>query len=76
MAADLCAPVAVVMEPTEKLCSRSVRPFLNSVLEVLMEPISCGFQEARQLLEALMDEVCRSAQRGDMEEVRKVTFAC
>lgn len=62
----------MVTEPTEKLCSESVQPHLNSVLEELMEPISSGFQEGRELIETLMDQVCQSAQRGDAEEVRKV----
>lgn len=62
----------MVTGATEKLCSESVQPYLNSVLEELMEPISSGFQEGRQLIETLMDQVCRSAQRGDTEEVKKV----
>uniref|UniRef100_H3CJ05 Niban apoptosis regulator 1a n=1 Tax=Tetraodon nigroviridis TaxID=99883 RepID=H3CJ05_TETNG len=63
---------AVVTEPAEKLCSESVRPYLDSVLEELMEPISCGFQEGRELLEGLMEEACRSARRGGQEDARKV----
>lgn len=62
----------MVTEPAEKLCSESVRPHLDSVLEELMEPISSGFQEGRQLMESLMEEVCQSAQQGDQEAVRKV----
>lgn len=64
--------VAVVTEPAEKLCSESVRPYLDSVLEELMEPISSGFQEGRQLMESLMDEVCQSVQQGDKEDAWKV----
>lgn len=59
-------------EPAEKLCSESVQPYLGSVLEELMEPISSGFQEGRQLSETLMDEVCQDALRGDNEQVKKV----
>ncbi|KAG7233459.1 hypothetical protein INR49_006997 [Caranx melampygus] len=33
---------AQVSEPAEKLCSESVQPYLGSVLEELMEPISSG----------------------------------
>lgn len=62
----------MVTEPAEKLCSESVRPYLDSVLEELMEPISCGFQEGRELLEGLMEEACRSARRGGQEDARKV----
>lgn len=63
---------AKVSEPAEKLCSDSVQPYLGSVLEELMEPISSGFQEGRQLSETLMDEVCQDALRGDNEQVKKV----
>eukprot|EP00066_Takifugu_rubripes_P026533 XP_011615799.1 PREDICTED: protein Niban [Takifugu rubripes] len=59
---------AMVTGPTEKLCSESVQPYLNAVLEELMEPISSGFQEGRELIETLMDQVCQSAQRGDTEK--------
>lgn len=62
----------MVTEPVEKLCSESVRPYLDSVLEELMEPISSGFQEGRELVESLMDEVCQIVQQGDIEDVRKV----
>lgn len=68
----MVASVAVVTAPAEKLCSESVQPHLSSVLEELMDPISRGFQEGRQLIQTQMDEVCRSAQQGDQEDVRKV----
>lgn len=61
-----------VCEAAEKLCSESVQPHLCSFLEQLMAPISSGFQEGRQLSEATMDEVCRDAQQGDSEQVKKV----
>lgn len=63
---------AKVLEPAEKLCSESVKPYLGFVLEELMEPISSGFQEGRQLSETLMDNVCQGAQQGDNEKVKKV----
>lgn len=62
----------MVTEPAEELCSECVQPYLDSVLEELMEPISSGFQEGRQLMESLMDEVCQSVQRGVNGDVRKV----
>lgn len=68
----MVASAAVVTAPADKLCSESVQPHLSSVLEELMEPISCGFQEGRQLIQTLMDEVCRSTQGGNQEDVRKV----
>ena len=63
---------AKVSEPAEKLYSESVKPYLGFVLEELMEPISSGFQEGRQLSETLMDNVCQAAQQGDNEKVKKV----
>lgn len=62
-----------VSEPAEKLCSESVQPYLGSVLEELMEPISCGFQEGRQLSETMMDRVCQDVLlQGDKEKLKKV----
>ncbi|XP_005734334.1 protein Niban [Pundamilia nyererei] len=55
---------AKVSEPAEKLCSDSVQPYLGSVLEELMEPISAGFQEGRQLSENTMDQVYQDIKQG------------
>ncbi|XP_063356934.1 protein Niban 1a [Pelmatolapia mariae] len=55
---------AKVSEPAEKLCSESVQPYLGSVLEELMEPISAGFQEGRQLSENMMDQVYQDIKQG------------
>nr|XP_040039517.1 protein Niban 1a [Gasterosteus aculeatus aculeatus] len=56
----------------EKLFSESVQPYLASVLEELMEPVSCGFLEGRQLSEHAMDQVCQDVLRlADKEELRK-----
>lgn len=46
-----------VSEPAQKLCSETVQPYLGSILEELMEPISSGFQEGRELSESMMDQV-------------------
>ncbi|KAM4574634.1 protein Niban 1a [Fundulus diaphanus] len=63
---------AKVSEPAERLCSESVRPYLGSVLEELMEPVSCGFLKGRQLIKTKMDEVCRDVQQGaDNEKLKK-----
>ncbi|XP_042369125.1 protein Niban 1a [Plectropomus leopardus] len=63
---------AKVAEPAEKLCSESVQPYLGSVLEELMEPVSSGFQEGRQLSETMMDQVCQDVlQLADNEQLRK-----
>lgn len=62
-------------EPAEKLCSESVQPYLGSVLEELMGPISSGFDEGRQLSESMMDQVCQDVlQGGDNELLRQVCF--
>ncbi|XP_037325653.2 protein Niban 1a [Pungitius pungitius] len=63
---------AKVSARAEKLFSESVQPYLASVLEELMEPVSCGFLEGRQLSEHAMDQVCQDVQRlADKEELRK-----
>ncbi|XP_070688236.1 protein Niban 1a [Pempheris klunzingeri] len=63
---------AKVSEPAEKLCSESVQPYLGSVLEELMEPISSGFQEGRQLSERTMDQVCQDVLlQGNNEQLKK-----
>lgn len=63
---------AKVSEPAEKLCCENVQPYLGSVLEELMEPISSGFQEGRQLSESMMDGVCQDVlQGGKHEELKK-----
>lgn len=63
---------AKVSEPAEKLCSESVQPYLASVLEELMEPVSSGFQEGRQLSEHKMDKVCQDVQQlVDNEQLKK-----
>uniref|UniRef100_M3ZTD0 Niban apoptosis regulator 1a n=1 Tax=Xiphophorus maculatus TaxID=8083 RepID=M3ZTD0_XIPMA len=55
---------AKVSAPAEHLCSESVQPYLGSVLEELMEPISSGFMDGRQLMETKMDEVCQAVLQG------------
>ncbi|KAM9762920.1 protein Niban 1-like [Menidia menidia] len=63
---------AKVSEPAERLCSDSVQPYLGSVLDELMEPVSSGFLEGRQLSEAAMDQVCHDVLQGtEGEELKK-----
>ncbi|XP_070765105.1 protein Niban 1a [Enoplosus armatus] len=62
---------AEVSEPAEKLCSESVQPYLGSVLEELMQPISSGFQEGRQLSENMMDQVCQDVLLVGDNELKK-----
>ncbi|XP_051003517.1 protein Niban 1 [Acomys russatus] len=51
---------AMVAEPAEKSCGESVQPFLASILEELMGPVSSGFSEVRALFEKEVDEVSQS----------------
>ncbi|XP_041861741.1 protein Niban 1a [Melanotaenia boesemani] len=63
---------AKVTQPAEQLCSESVQPYLGSVLEELMEPVSSGFLEGRQQSEKMMDQVCQDVlQGGDGEQLKK-----
>uniref|UniRef100_H0XEU1 Niban apoptosis regulator 1 n=1 Tax=Otolemur garnettii TaxID=30611 RepID=H0XEU1_OTOGA len=53
---------AVVAQPAEKSCMESVQPFLASILEELMGPVSSGFSEVRALFEKEVDELSQSFQ--------------
>uniref|UniRef100_A0A8C8GFC7 Niban 1/2/3 domain-containing protein n=1 Tax=Oncorhynchus tshawytscha TaxID=74940 RepID=A0A8C8GFC7_ONCTS len=64
---------ASVLESAEKFCSESVQPYLASVLEDLMGPISSGFQEARLLSDSQMDQLCQDFQEGGVtNELKQV----
>uniref|UniRef100_A0A3Q3AC69 Niban apoptosis regulator 1a n=1 Tax=Kryptolebias marmoratus TaxID=37003 RepID=A0A3Q3AC69_KRYMA len=64
---------AKVSEDAEKLCSESVQPYLGSVLEEMMEPISSGFMEGRQLSETKMTQACQEVLQGaTYEQLKKV----
>ncbi|KAF3690487.1 Protein Niban Cell growth-inhibiting gene 39 protein FAM129A [Channa argus] len=63
---------AKVSEPAEKLCSESIQPYLGSVLDELMEPISSGFEDGRQLSENMMEQVCQHfLVGGEYDKVQK-----
>nr|XP_004658915.2 protein Niban 1 [Jaculus jaculus] len=51
---------AMVAQPAEKSCGESVQPFLASVLEELMGPVSSGFSEVRALFEKEVDDISQS----------------
>ena len=51
---------AMVAQPAEKSCGESVQPFLASILEELMGPVSSGFGEVRALFEKEVDELSQS----------------
>uniref|UniRef100_A0A8D2B5W5 Niban apoptosis regulator 1 n=1 Tax=Sciurus vulgaris TaxID=55149 RepID=A0A8D2B5W5_SCIVU len=50
----------LVAQPAEKSCGESVQPFLASILEELMGPVSSGFSEVRSLFEKEVDELSQS----------------
>lgn len=52
----------MVVQPAEKSLMESVQPFLASLLEELMDPISSGFSQVRDLFEREVDELSRSFQ--------------
>uniref|UniRef100_A0A8C8LZ03 Niban 1/2/3 domain-containing protein n=1 Tax=Oncorhynchus tshawytscha TaxID=74940 RepID=A0A8C8LZ03_ONCTS len=62
---------ASVSEPAEKFCSEGVQPYLASILEELMGPISSGFQEARLLSDNQMDQLCQDFQEGGVTDKLK-----
>ncbi|XP_036437325.1 protein Niban 1a [Colossoma macropomum] len=55
---------ATVAEPATKYCMEHVEPYLSAVLEELMGPISLGFKDARELSEAMMDQLYQDYQDG------------
>ncbi|KAK7162896.1 hypothetical protein R3I93_007061 [Phoxinus phoxinus] len=61
----------LVSEPAMKYSSESVAPYLTSILEELMGPVSAGFQAVRLLLEDELTRVCKDfPQGGDTEELQ------
>lgn len=63
----------LVSEPAMKFCSESVSPYLASILEELMGPVSSGFQAVRQRLEMELNRICKDFQPGGTkEELTKV----
>ncbi|XP_038205130.1 protein Niban 1 [Arvicola amphibius] len=51
---------AMVAQPAEKSCGESVQPFLASILEEVMGPVSSGFSEVRALFEKEVDELSQN----------------
>ncbi|MCJ8740301.1 hypothetical protein PDJAM_G00057200 [Pangasius djambal] len=58
----------LVSEPAMKFCSESVSPYLASILEELMGPVSSGFQAVRQRLETELNRICKDFQPGGTTE--------
>ncbi|XP_043114915.1 protein Niban 1 [Puntigrus tetrazona] len=59
---------ALVSEPAVKYCTESVAPYLTSILEELMGPVSAGFQAARLLLEDELTRICKDFPQGGVTE--------
>lgn len=56
-----------------KFCSENVQPYLASILEEIMGPISSGFQEVRQQCASHMDQLCQNFQEvHGAEELKQV----
>ncbi|XP_074859283.1 protein Niban 1 [Carettochelys insculpta] len=54
---------ATVSEPAEKCCIENIQPFLPSILEELMGPVSSGFSEVRSLFEKEVNEISLNFQK-------------
>ncbi|XP_038270047.1 protein Niban 1 isoform X2 [Dermochelys coriacea] len=54
---------ATVSEPAEKCCTENIQPFLPSILEELMGPVSSGFSEVRLLFEKEVNEIFQDFQK-------------
>uniref|UniRef100_A0A673GM20 Protein Niban-like n=1 Tax=Sinocyclocheilus rhinocerous TaxID=307959 RepID=A0A673GM20_9TELE len=58
----------LVSEPAVKYCSESVAPYLTSILEELMGPVSAGFEAVRLLLEDKLTRLCKDFPQGGVTE--------
>ncbi|KAK6311271.1 hypothetical protein J4Q44_G00193260 [Coregonus suidteri] len=59
---------ASVSDPAVKFCSENVSPYLASILEELMSPVTGGFQGVRLLLEGEMNALCLGFPEGVGQE--------
>nr|XP_046178054.1 protein Niban 1-like [Oncorhynchus gorbuscha]XP_046178055.1 protein Niban 1-like [Oncorhynchus gorbuscha] len=59
---------ASVSDPAAKFCSENVSPYLASILEELMSPVTGGFQGVRLLLEGEMNTLCLGFPEGAGQE--------
>uniref|UniRef100_A0A673WTR0 Niban apoptosis regulator 1b n=1 Tax=Salmo trutta TaxID=8032 RepID=A0A673WTR0_SALTR len=59
---------ASVSDPAVKFCSENVSPYLASILEELMSPVTGGFQGLRLLLEGEINALCVSFPEGGGQE--------
>ncbi|XP_021261232.1 protein Niban [Numida meleagris] len=54
---------ATVSEPAQKCCAENIQPFLTSILEELMGPVSSGFTEVRSLFDKEVNEIIQNFQK-------------
>uniref|UniRef100_A0A8B9RTU9 Niban apoptosis regulator 1 n=1 Tax=Accipiter nisus TaxID=211598 RepID=A0A8B9RTU9_9AVES len=54
---------ATVSEPAQKCCTENIQPFLTSILEELMGPVSSGFTEVRSLFDKEVHEIIQDFQK-------------
>uniref|UniRef100_A0A4W5JYE0 Niban apoptosis regulator 1b n=1 Tax=Hucho hucho TaxID=62062 RepID=A0A4W5JYE0_9TELE len=59
---------ASVSDPAVRFCSENVSPYLASILEELMSPVTEGFQGVRLLLEGEMNTLCLDFPEGGGQE--------
>ncbi|KAI1236578.1 hypothetical protein IHE44_0014831 [Lamprotornis superbus] len=63
---------ASVSEPAQKCCTENIQPFLTSILEELMGPISSGFMEVRSLFDKEVNEIIQDFQKtNDMTRLKE-----
>ena len=67
------APPAVVLPKAEKLLKVSIKPYIPSILDALMEPTSRGFSEVRDVFfRELVDMGKNMLNDGSKEKVGEV----
>ncbi|NXW62147.1 NIBAN protein, partial [Eurystomus gularis] len=63
---------ATVSEPAQKCCAENIQPFLTSILEELMGPVSSGFTEVRSLFDKEVNEIVQNFQKtNDITELKE-----
>lgn len=64
---------ATVSEPAQKCCTENIQPFLTSILEELMGPVSSGFTEVRSLFDKEVHEIIQDFQKtNDITKLKEV----
>ncbi|KFP01640.1 Protein Niban, partial [Calypte anna] len=63
---------ASVLEPAQKCCTENIHPFLPSILEELMGPVSSGFAEVRSLFDKEVNEIIQDFQKtNDLTKLKE-----